>query len=729
MSQQSVRQFSAPFGAQDFRIETGRVAGLADGAVTVSYGDTVVLATAVVGKEPRDGVDFFPLLVDYEERLYAAGKISGSRWVKREGRPSENAILTARLIDRPIRPLFPKQYRNDVQVIVTVLAFDGQNDPDVVSIVAASAALLQTHAPFNGPIAAARVGMVNGEFILNPTRDQMAQSTMDLVVAGSTDRVMMLEAGMLEVPEEQVEAAILFAQKHFGALLTLQKDVAEATRKAKEEAEAQSETVLVEDIHAAVKKELGDKLSAAVREADREKRRAQLRDFERHVLTRLEGHFKQIDIRSAFGQLVDKEIRSAILFDEVRPDGRKIDEVRPLQIETGVLPRVHGSAIFARGETQVLSIVTLGSPGEEQMIETMEEETTKRFMHHYNFPPYSTGEVKPVRGASRREIGHGALAERALLPVIPDRELFPYTIRVVSEVMSSNGSSSMASTCGSMLALMDAGVPVKDVVAGIAMGLMTDREVSNTPGVPSTIKSFKVLTDLQGLEDFAGDMDFKIAGTSKGVTAIQLDIKIDGLTAEIIHDTFVRAHTARLFVLDKMRAVLAEPRPELSPYAPRITATKIAPEKIGELIGPGGKVINKIIADCGGKEVLTIDIEDDGTVTVASHDAEAAAKAMEMIASITTDIEVGKIYQGEVKAIQRNRESGNEIGAIVQISPRHDGMVHISEISHERIAKVSDVLKPGDKIPVLVKEVDKERGRISLSYKAAKAAEGDSKNN
>lgn len=727
MLEQSVRKFAAPFGTQELRIETGRVAGLADGAVTVSYGDTVVLATAVVGKEPRDGVDFFPLLVDYEERLYAAGKISGSRWVKREGRPSENAILTARLIDRPIRPLFPKSYRNDVQVIVTVLAFDGQNDPDVISIIAASAAILQTTAPFNGPIAAARVGLVNGEFVLNPTRDQMAESTMDLVVAGTAERVMMLEAGMQEIPEAKVEEAIAFAQTHFAGMITLQKEVAEVTRKVKSEAEAVSETVIVEDIHAAVKRELGDKLTAAVREADREKRRAQLREFERHVLNNLEGHFKQVDIRTAFGALVDKEIRAAILNDQVRPDGRAIDEIRPLQIEANILPRVHGSAIFARGETQVLSIVTLGSPGEEQMIETMEEETTKRFMHHYNFPPYSTGEVKPVRGASRREIGHGALAERALFPIIPDREVFPYTIRVVSEVMSSNGSSSMASTCGSMLALMDAGVPVKDVVAGIAMGLMTDREVSDTPGVPSTIKRFTVLTDLQGLEDFAGDMDFKIAGTSKGITAIQLDIKIDGLTTEIIHDTFTRALVGRQFILEKMRAYLPEPRAELSPFAPRITATKIAVEKIGELIGPGGKVINKIITDCGGKEVLTIDIEDDGTVTVSSHDADAAAKAMEMIASITTDIEVGKIYQGEVKAIQRNRESGNEIGAIVQISPRHDGMVHISEISHERIANVSDVLKPGDKIPVMVKEVDKERGRISLSYKAAKAAEENPK--
>lgn len=722
MSQQSVQKFRRDFGTQPLIIESGRVAELAHGAVTVQYGDTVVLATVVVGKEPREGVDFFPLLVDYEERLYAAGKISGSRWIKREGRPSENAILTARLIDRPLRPLFPKTYRNDVQIIVTVLAFDGQNDPDIISIIAASTALGQTEAPFAGPIAAARVGLINGEFVLNPTRDQLRESTLDLVVAGTPDRVMMLEAGMDQIPEEKVEAAIAFAQSHFGAILELQRDVATATKKAKAAADAANPTVIIEEIHAAVTKELGDQLQVVVRELDHEKREAQLKQFEGQVLSSLEGHYKQVDIKTAFGKLVDKEIRQAILVNNHRPDGRAIDEVRSLQIETMVLPRVHGSALFARGQTQVLSIVTLGSPGEEQMIETMEEETTKRFMHHYNFPSFSTGEVRPVRSPSRREIGHGALAERALVPIIPTKEVFPYTVRVVSEVLSSNGSTSMASTCGSMLALMDAGVPVTDIVAGIAMGLVTEREESGTPGQPSTIKQWKVLTDLQGLEDFAGDMDFKVAGTASGVTAIQLDIKIDGLTTEIIHDTLVRAQTARLFILGKMKKVLPEPRPELSAYAPRIYPHKIPVEKIGELIGPGGKVINKIITDCGGKEVLSIDIDDDGTVMVSSHDAAAAARALEMIKGTTQDIELGKIYTGEVKAIQRDRMSGKEIGAIVQLTAKHDGMVHISEISEERIANVSDVLHVGDRIPVLVKEIDRDRGRISLSYKAAKGA-------
>lgn len=719
MTPQSGQTFSRPFGAQELTIETGRVAGLADGVATLQYGDTVVLATVVIGKTPREGVDFFPLLVDYEERLYAAGKISGSRFIKREGRPTENAVLTARLIDRPLRPLFPKTFRNDVQVIVTVLAFDGQNDPDVLSIVAASTALHQTHAPFAGPIAAARVGMVDGKFILNPTREQMLSSTLDLVVAGTPERVMMLEAGMQQISEEVVEEAIAFAQANFQPLLDLQREVAEKTRKPKTIMPAPPATTF-DDILAAVKPEIADKLPATVRETDRTGRAQKLAELEVAVITKFEGKYKQAELKNAVTVLFEKEVRRAILEDDFRPDGRKIDEVRPLGIEVDVLPRVHGSALFSRGETQVLSIVTLGSPGEEQMIETMEEETTKRFMHHYNFPPFSVGEVRPIRGASRREIGHGALAERALVSMIPSKEVFPYTVRVVSEVLSSNGSTSMGSTCGSMLALMAAGIPVTGVVSGIAMGLVTDRTSADEPGKPSTINHYKVLTDLQGLEDFSGDMDFKVAGTDTGITAIQLDIKIDGLTKEIIHDTLVAARTARLFIREQMLKVISEPRAELSPYAPRITAIKIPVEKIGELIGPGGKVINKIITDCGGKEILTIDIEDDGTVTVSSHDADASQKAMEMIEAITKDIEVGQIYTGEVKAIQRDRMSGKEIGAIVQLTPKHDGMVHVSQIADYRVEKVSDVLHVGDRIPVLVKEIDRDRGRISLSYKDAK---------
>lgn len=722
MSATPIRTFSRQFGGQEMTIETGRLAGLADGAITLRYGDTMVLATVVVGKEPRDGVDFFPLMVDYEERLYAAGKISGSRWIKREGRPSENAVLTARLIDRPIRPLFPKTYRNDVQVIVTVLAFDGQNDPDVISIVAASTALMQTRAPFAGPIAAARVGLIDGEFILNPTMDQKEHSRLDLVVAGTADRVMMLEAGADQVDEATIEAAIEFAQSHFGDLLSMQHEVAAVARKPSIELPAEP-AVSFDEIVTAVKEKAADRFHPIVRELDRSRRQQLLAEVEVEMVQAFEGTYKKAEIKNAVNLLFEKAVRSAILDDSFRPDGRAIDEIRPLGIDVDLLPRVHGSALFSRGETQVLSIVTLGSPGAEQMIETMEEETTKRFMHHYNFPPFSTGEAKPVRAPSRREIGHGALAERALLPIIPNKEAFPYTIRVVSEVVSSNGSTSMASTCGSMLALMAAGVPVTGVVSGIAMGLVTDRELASQPGQPSTIKSFKVLTDLQGLEDFSGDMDFKVAGTDKGITAIQLDIKIDGLTKEIVHDTLDRARSARLTIRDRMLAVIEAPRTDLSPYAPRITAVKIPVEKIGELIGPGGKVINKIIADAGGKEVLTIDIEDDGTVTVASHDAQAAEAAVGMIRAITRDIEVGKIYLGEVKAIQKDRMSGKEIGAIVQLTPKHDGMVHISQIAPERIEKVSDVLHVGDRIPVLVKEVDRERGRISLSYRDAKGKE------
>lgn len=713
-----MQTFSRPFGEAALTFEIGRVAGLADGAVTMHYGETVVLATVVIGKEPREGVDFFPLLVDYEERLYAAGKISGSRWVKREGRPSENAILTARLIDRPIRPLFPKTYRRDVQIIVTILAYDGEHDPDVLSINAASAALRLTQAPFQGPIAAARVGRIDGQFVLNPTISQQATSDLDLVVAGTPDRVMMLEAGIKQLPEELIEEAIEFAQGHFAEILALQEEVKQAAQK--EYRATLEETALLPEIQAKISEKIGGGLRTAIRTIDKAKRTQELNEFEAQILTSLEGQYKQVDIRTAFGKLVDTEIRQAILHDDLRPDGRKIDEVRPLSIEVAVLPRVHGSALFSRGETQALSIVTLGAPGEHQWIETMEQEGVKRFMHHYNFPPFSVGDVNPLRGASRREIGHGALAERALVSVIPDKEVFPYTIRVVSEVLSSNGSSSMASTCGAMLALLDAGVPVTDIVAGIAMGLVTERQPATTPGQPSQITQFKVLTDLQGLEDFAGDMDFKIAGTATGITAIQLDIKIDGLTREIIHETLLAARKARLYILDEMKKILGAPRPELSPHAPRIVSIKIDPEKIGELIGPGGKTINKIIEEAGGRELVSIDIEDDGMVMISATDPEAGKKALALVEQLTKSLEVGEIYTGTVTSIQKNRMSGQEIGAIVQITPYHDGMVHISEISEDRIATVSSVLKVGDEIPVMIKEIDKERGRISLSHKEAK---------
>jgi polyribonucleotide nucleotidyltransferase len=707
-----IQSFKTKIGGKDLILETGKFAGQATGAVTAKYGDTVILATAVITPEPREGIDFFPLLVDYEERLYAAGKISGSRFIKREGRPSEAATLTCRLIDRPIRPLFPKSFRNDVQIIITVLSFDPESDPDVVAIVAASSALVRAGAPFNGPVGAVRVGMdKNDKFIINPSAAERKDSKLDLVVAGTKEKVMMLEAGAKEVDEETMLKAIEFAQKNMQPLIKVQEEMSKGLKKI--EIAKQSD-----DIHEEIKKILGDKLNSAVREIEKEKRNQALKVFENQVLDQLEGNFKQVDLKTAFNKLVEKEVRRLILEEDARPDGRKIDEIRPINVEVGLLPRTHGSGLFTRGSTQALTIATLGGPGEEQIIETMEEEGEKRYMHHYNFPPFSTGEVRPMRSTGRREIGHGALAERALVPVIPSKEEFPYTIRLVSEILSSNGSSSMASVCGSTLALMDAGVPIKKPVTGIAMGLITD-EKSNT---------FKVLTDLQGIEDFSGDMDFKVAGTKDGITAIQLDIKIAGLEMRIIKDTLERAKKGRLEILDKILKVIPTSRKELSPYAPRITVVKINPEKIGELIGPGGKTINKIITDCGGKEIISIDIDEDGTVSVASIDAKMAEKAVATVKDLMREIKTGDIINGEVKAIQKDRISGKEIGAIVQLTPKIDGMVHISQLADYRVEKVSDIVKVGDNIPVMVLDIDKERGRISLSYKAAKSTSSKAKN-
>lgn len=694
---------SVDFGGKDLIFETGRMAGLADGAVTVRYGDTVVLATAVVAKEPRESVDFFPLMVDYEERLYAAGKISGSRFIKREGRPSEQAVLTARLIDRSLRPLFSKYERRDVQVIVTVLSVDQENDPDIISIIAASAALSISIAPFRGPIGAARVGLIEGALVLNPTSSQMTKSQLDLVVSATEQKVVMIEAGANEVPDAQMLEAISFAKAAMAPSFKIQHDLVQKLNPVN-----LAETVADDKIHQEVHGFVSKQLEELMVEADKAKREVQLAEFEAQVLQNFEGSYKQSELKEAFQNLIDKNVRTMILDKGIRPDGRKPGEVRELRVEVGLLPRTHGSALFTRGQTQALTIATLGAPGEEQIIETMSEEGTKRYMHHYNFPPFSTGEVKPVRGASRREIGHGALAERALLPVIPAQEQFPYTIRLVSEILSSNGSSSMASTCGSTLALMDAGVPIKEPVSGIAMGLVTDDK-----------GRYSVLTDLQGIEDFAGDMDFKIAGTKNGITAIQLDVKIDGLTPEIIKDTVEQAKVGRMFIMEAMLKVIPAPRKELSEYAPRITAITIDPEKIGIVIGPGGKMINKIITECGGKEVLSIDIEEDGTVMVSSTDAEMAKKAITWIEGLTKEVKVGEKYSGEVIQILKDRMRGNEIGAIVQITPNQDGMVHISEIKNERIDKVSDYLKVGQTVDVVVTDVDHERGRVSLSIKRA----------
>ena len=690
-------------GNTEIVLEYGRFAEQADAAVTVTAGATIVLATVVTSKNEREGIDYFPLMVDFEERLYAAGKISGSRFIKREGRPSEEAILTARLVDRPLRPLFDKTFRRDVQVIITVLSFDEENDPDLLAIIGASAALsLAGTAPFSGPVGAMRVGLIDGELVCNPTGSQMANSELDLVVAGTEQRIMMIEAGAHQVPEAKVLEALKMAHEAMQPVIALQKSFMKAYQ-APVAAIKEGPTV-DEAVQAAA---LGQ-IQVGLASHDREKRQELQAETQAMALTKLEGQFKQSEIKSAFVKLVEKEVRNAILERDERPDGRGITEVRPITVEVGLLPRTHGSALFTRGQTQALTITTLGSPGDEQMVETMSEEGTKRYMHHYNFPPFSTGETSPVRGASRREIGHGALAERALVPVLPQQQDFPYTIRLVSEILSSNGSSSMASVCGSTLSLMDAGVPIFAPVSGIAMGLVTNPDASE----------FKVLTDLQGLEDFAGDMDFKIAGTQEGITAIQMDTKLAGLTWPIIEQTLTQAYKGRMFILDKMMEALDQPRAELSPFAPRIQAIMIDPARIGELIGPGGKNINRIITEAGGKEVISIDIEDDGTVMVSSTDSAAADWAISQIQGIGRTIMVGEVFEGPVIQIIKDRiNPEKEIGAVVQFMPNKDGMVHISQVATERIAKVSDVLKVGDVVKVKVAAIDPDKGRYSLTMR------------
>ncbi len=701
----SVETHKTSLGQTEITIEYGRFAEQADAAVTVQAGETVVLATVVVSKNMREGIDYFPLMVDYEERLYAAGKISGSRFIKREGRPSEQAILTSRLIDRPVRPLFDKNFRNDVQVIITVLSIDKENDPDILAILAASCALSKAGtAPYKGPLSASRIGMIDGNLVVNPTRTQMENSTLDLVVAGTAERVMMVEAGATEVPEDVMLEALRLAHSSMQESIAIQKVFFKKYVTPEVTVVAEGPTV-----DEAVKSFAGKEIADAMSGKKREERQDLLANLLARTQTELEGTFKQVDIKIAFNKLVEKQVRVACLERDERPDGRAITEVRPITVEVGLFARTHGSGLFTRGQTQALTIATLGAPGDEQMIDTMDLEGTKRYMHHYNFPPYSTGEASPVRGSSRREIGHGALAERALLAVIPSKDEFPYTIRLVSEILSSNGSSSMAATCGSTLALMDAGVPIRKPVAGVAMGLMTNDDASE----------FKVLTDLQGLEDFAGDMDFKIAGTRDGITAIQMDTKIAGLTWPIIEQTLTQAFTARMEIMDKMLAVIPEPRPDLSPYAPRIQSIKIDPTKIGELIGPGGKNINRIIDSVGGKEVLTIDIEEDGTVLISSFDAAAAEQAIKEIESIGRVVEVGEIYRNvPVVSIVRDRMNPKkEIGAIVEFLPGKDGMVHISQIANERIEFVTDRLNIGDHVDVKVAAIDPDKGRISLSIK------------
>jgi polyribonucleotide nucleotidyltransferase len=678
-------------------IQTGNWAYQADGAVTVSYGDTVVLATAVMSKTPREGVDFLPLLVDYEERLYAAGKISSSRFIKREGRPSENAILVGRLVDRSFRPLFPKNIRNDIQIVLTVLSVDGKNDPDIASIIAASTALSISSIPWQGPVGACRVGMVDGKLVLNPSYEVRTKSTLDLVVSGTANAICMVEAGSSEISEQDMVEAISFTHKHIKKIVALEQEISQKIATKKEELPQEDDNDLIEKIE----KNIGDKLDKAIftDKLERDKKLAEIKDTLFKELEKSKKENEEIPstkIEYIFAEQIKEKIRQKILKEEKRADGRSLDEIRPIKCQVKVLPRTHGSGLFTRGYTQVLSILTLGSSGAEQTIEGIEPKDNKRFMHHYNFPSFSVGEVSPMRSTSRREIGHGALAEKALSPVIPDKEKFPYTIRLVSEVLSSDGSTSMGSVCGSTLSLMDAGVPIKKPVAGAAMGLVKDGN------------NYKILTDIAGIEDACGDMDFKVAGTSNGITALQMDIKVLGISESILKDALDKALKARLFILDKITKEIATPRKELSPYAPRIITLKVNPDKVRDIIGPGGKTINKIVEETG----VEIDIEPDGIVRICSADSSQSKKATDWIADLTREAKAGEIYQGKVTRIM-------DFGAFVEIFPGAEGLVHISQLDNKRVDKVEDVVKVGDTISVMVTEIDKQ-GRINLSHKAIK---------
>jgi polyribonucleotide nucleotidyltransferase len=701
----AIETFEIEWGGKNLTIATGKFAGQANGSCTVQYGDTVILATATMSKEPREDIDFFPLVVDYEEKLYAAGKIKSSRFIKREGRPTDEAILTGRLIDRAIRPFFDDRIRNDVQVIVDVFSWDQENDPDIPALIGASVALHTSDIPWEGPIAAIRIGQINGEWVINPTYQAREKSDLDLVIAGTPERVCMIEAGASEVPEATILEAIKFGQKHLKKVISLIEEIRNKIGKPKiiipiSEAEIEEK----EQLKNKIKEFLREKLAQCLFDTKKETKASRkeilnklLKETDEFLKNEGIGRERRKAAEKLFYSCVEEEVSQAILEKNLRTDCRALDEIRPLKAEVGLLPRTHGSAYFQRGDTHVLSTVTLGSPADEQVMDGMEITGKKRFMHHYNFPPFSVGEVGALRGPGRREIGHGALVERALLPVLPKTEDFPYTIRVVSEVLSSNGSSSMASTCSSSLALMDAGVPIKEPVAGIAMGLASDEK-----------GNYKVLTDLQDLEDSKGGMDFKIAGTKAGITAIQMDTKTKGLTLEIIEKTLIQGREARNKILEVMRQVIAAPRPQLSPYAPRITTFKIDPEKIKDVIGPGGRVINEIIDHTG----VTIDIENDGTVTVCSANSEALNKAAAWIKNLVQDAEVGEIFQGRVTRIV-------DFGAFVEIFPHKEGLVHISELAPYRVRRVQDVVKIGDIIPVKVIKID-EQGRINLSLKQAK---------
>lgn len=684
-------------------IKPDNIAEQANGSVFVRYGDTVVLATASMSSEVKEGFDFFPLTVDYEEKFYAAGKIRGSRYVKREGKPSDMAIITSRLIDRTLRPLFPKSLKGiDVQIISTCLSWDSENDPDIIALIASSVALMISDIPFSGPVAAVRIGRKEGEFILNPTYEERKDSDINIIFSGLKNEegdviVNMIEGDIKEVKEDIVLDAFVFAKKHIKDICDIQEKIAEEIGKKKKDIEV-NDSEIEESMVLKMRPAIEDKIINLISKKDKNEKSAIIKDIEKTLkdLIEEESPENESKISDFIEKEIDRKIKENILLNGERPDGRHLDELRPLDSSVSILPRTHGSALFSRGQTKSLSILTLGAPGDHQLLEFMGFTGEKRFLHHYNFPPYSVGETRPRRGPSRRDIGHGMLAEKAIFPIIPEFNEFPYTIRVVSEIMSSNGSTSMASVCSTSLALMDAGVPIKRPVAGISIGIIKDEKN----------KEYKLLTDIQGLEDHHGGMDLKIAGTSEGLTAIQMDVKIDGIDEKIFSESLDMAKEARNKILQKIEDTIKEPREELSAYAPRVIKIEINPEKIREVIGPGGKMINEII----GKTGASIDIDDSGIVFVTSEKEESASKAIQWIKDIIKEVEVGEVFNGKVKRILN-------FGAFVEILPGQEGMIHISKLADHRVDKVEDILKLGDNVSVEVIKID-DQGRIDLSLKS-----------
>lgn len=690
-----MHSYSIELGGRTLTMEIGKIAKQANGAVLVRYGDTAVVVAATGTKTPREGVDFFPLTVDFEEKMYAVGKIPGG-FIKREGRPAETAILTSRLIDRPIRPMFPEGYHNDVQIVATAVSVDPDNAPDIPAMIGASCALSISDIPFEGPIAGVRVGMIDGQYIINPTIEQAKVSRLNLAVAGTKDAILMVEAGAKEISEDEMLDAIWFGHEEIKKLVEWQEKIMAEVGKPKMEVPVYEPPA---ELAAEIEAYGAEQLKAALMDANKLEREENVARIKAEIADAFMEKYPDNakDVAYITQKLVKKIVRRTISVDKIRPDGRALDEVRPVTCEVGLLARPHGSALFTRGQTQILNVLALAPLSEAQTLDGLGVELTKRYIHHYNFPPYSVGETKPLRSPGRREIGHGALAERALLPVIPSEEEFPYAIRLVSETLESNGSSSMGSVCASTLSLMDAGVPIKAPVAGVAMGLVKDGDY------------FTILTDIQGLEDALGDMDFKVAGTKNGITAIQMDIKIDGINKEIFKQALAQAKRGREHIMGIMLDCISEPRKELSKYAPKITTIHVDPEKISKIIGPGGKTIKKIVEETGAK----IDIEEDGRVYIAAVNSEEAAKAIDMINGITAEVEVGKVYTGKVTRLMA-------FGAFVEILPGKEGLVHISQLSTERVNKVEDVVSVGDEIVVKVTEID-QKGRINLSRKAVLA--------